>query len=185
MAGQLAARNIQVEVDAEEEIYFRGNQTLLESVLHNLFSNSRDAFEGQPIDPKRIVLVLKHADNDGRACLEYRDNAGGIPPEIQGRIFEPFFTTKGGEGTGLGLSLSRKILHQHGGEMECESLDGETRFRIWLPASIYSGESPVSAPVKNGDVPMKVRVQKGAPPKTSLRDLGLRESRKPKPDAKA
>jgi len=65
--------------------------------------------------------------------IVFEDNAGGIPPEHLERIFEPFFTTKPeGSGTGLGLSLSRKIISDHGGTMNCESNDVGTRFTILL-----------------------------------------------------
>jgi nitrogen-specific signal transduction histidine kinase len=58
-----------------------------------------------------------------------------VPPEIKNRIFEPFFTTKGvGEGTGLGLDISfRIVVNKHHGELSLESEPGDTRFRVWLP----------------------------------------------------
>lgn len=63
------------------------------------------------------------------------DNGCGIPPEIQKRIFEPFFTTKpAGEGSGLGLDISKKIIDKHHGRIEVQSQPGRTTFRVSLPA---------------------------------------------------
>jgi signal transduction histidine kinase len=58
-----------------------------------------------------------------------------VPPELQRRIFEPFFTTKDvGEGTGLGLDISRRIVvNRHGGDLRVVSVPGDTRFQVWLP----------------------------------------------------
>ena len=67
--------------------------------------------------------------------VEICDTGPGIPPELQKRIFEPFFTTKGvGEGTGLGLDISWKIVvNRHGGDLRVESRPGDTHFQVRLP----------------------------------------------------
>ncbi len=67
--------------------------------------------------------------------VEIGDNGAGIAPEIRDRIFEPFFTTKGvGEGTGLGLDTSyRIVVKQHGGDLRVRSVPGDTRFEVVLP----------------------------------------------------
>jgi len=69
------------------------------------------------------------------ACVEIADDGPGIPEELQHRIFEPFFTTKGvGEGTGLGLDISQRIVsRRHGGSIRVASKQGETRFTVRLP----------------------------------------------------
>ncbi|MFI5844051.1 ATP-binding protein [Catenuloplanes sp. NPDC051500] len=63
------------------------------------------------------------------------DTGHGIPPENLSRIFEPFFTTKPvGEGTGLGLDISyRIVVNKHGGDIRVTSEPGDTRFRVYLP----------------------------------------------------
>src|SRR5439155_132604 len=70
-----------------------------------------------------------------RVQLEIADTGPGIPHDIQARIFEPFFTTKPpGQGTGLGLSLCRGIIEEHGGTLGVESEPGHgATFRIELP----------------------------------------------------
>jgi signal transduction histidine kinase len=67
--------------------------------------------------------------------VEFGDTGPGVPPEIQQRIFEPFFTTKPvGEGTGLGLDISWRIIaNKHHGAIQVQSDPGDTKFRVWLP----------------------------------------------------
>jgi signal transduction histidine kinase len=69
--------------------------------------------------------------------VEFGDTGPGIPPEIRDRIFEPFFTTKPvGEGTGLGLDISwRIVVNKHHGDIAVESVPGDTRFRVRLPVT--------------------------------------------------
>ncbi len=69
------------------------------------------------------------------AVVEIGDSGPGIPPEIQSRIFEPFFTTKGvGEGTGLGLDTTLRIVRKHRGSINVISAPGDTRFQVRLPS---------------------------------------------------
>ena len=64
------------------------------------------------------------------------DNAGGIHPDILGRLFDPFVTTKPtGEGTGLGLSLSRNIVRDMHGDLEATNITGGARFAVALPVA--------------------------------------------------
>ncbi|WP_437288944.1 ATP-binding protein [Sorangium sp. So ce406] len=81
-------------------------------------------------------LSVRTADRSDHVEVRIRDNGTGIPEKVAARMFEPFFTTKPpGDGTGLGLSLSREIVVQgHQGTMRVESEDGEyTEFVITLP----------------------------------------------------
>ena len=82
-----------------------------------------------------------HADHPHRGrtgdrlLVEIADTGPGMPDEIQDRIFEPFFTTKPvGQGTGLGLDISwRIVVTRHHGDLRVQSVPGDTRFRVWLP----------------------------------------------------
>jgi signal transduction histidine kinase/ligand-binding sensor domain-containing protein len=67
--------------------------------------------------------------------ISVMDNGEGIPESVKSKIFQPFFTTKPtGQGTGLGLSLSYDIVKAHGGDLELDSIPGEsTQFKIILP----------------------------------------------------
>ena len=130
---QLMNRGIQLRQEIGEDLWVSGSTTQLESVLHNLITNSRDAFEGRQDEGKYISITARRGPEEC-VVVVCEDNAGGIPSENLERIFEPFFTTKDSQtGTGLGLSLSRKIIHDHGGTMRCESADGYTRFTLVLP----------------------------------------------------
>jgi signal transduction histidine kinase len=81
------------------------------------------------------------ADRD-QVLVEIGDSGPGIPPEIRNRIFEPFFTTKGvGQGTGLGLDISwRIVVKKHHGDIRVESHPGDTRFQVRLPVTPAEGE---------------------------------------------
>jgi signal transduction histidine kinase len=69
--------------------------------------------------------------------VEFGDTGPGVPAEIRERIFEPFFTTKPvGEGTGLGLDITwRIVVNKHHGDIVLESVPGDTRFRVRLPVT--------------------------------------------------
>ncbi|HEY7814949.1 MAG TPA: ATP-binding protein, partial [Nakamurella sp.] len=73
---------------------------------------------------------------DGECVLvEVGDTGPGVPAELTTKIFEPFFTTKPvGEGTGLGLDISyRIVVNKHHGDLTVISVPGDTRFRVRLP----------------------------------------------------
>jgi signal transduction histidine kinase len=101
----------------------------LNQVWTNLIDNALDAMDGAG-----TLTVRTWADDD---CLtvEIGDSGPGIPAEIQGRIFEQFFTTKPvGQGTGLGLDISwRIVVNKHHGDLTVVSVPGDTRFRVRLP----------------------------------------------------
>ncbi|MDE2490516.1 MAG: response regulator [Elusimicrobia bacterium] len=106
-------------------------------VLVNLITNACDAMQGVARWPDGKRLVLRTAARDGRVLFELEDNGAGIPPERRARIFEAFYTTKEhGRGTGLGLTVCRQILREHGGDLSFESRPGAgTVFRADLPAA--------------------------------------------------
>jgi len=102
----------------------------LNQVFMNLLVNAAHAM-GQ----ERGCITIRSGTVGDFAWLEFADNGGGIPPEIQQKIFDPFFTTKPvGKGTGLGLSLTYGILQKHHGRITVQSQVGKgTVFRIELP----------------------------------------------------
>ncbi|PZG00772.1 ATP-binding protein [Micromonospora deserti] len=81
------------------------------------------------------TLTLRTGRTEDRLIVEIRDTGGGIPPEVRPRIFEPFFTTKPvGEGTGLGLDISyRIVVNKHHGDIRVQSEPGDTRLVVLLP----------------------------------------------------
>jgi len=82
------------------------------------------------------ISIITGLDTTGRIRLTVRDTGAGIPPELLGKVFDPFFTTKPvGEGTGLGLTISHRIVEEHRGAIEVESQPGKgTAFIITLPS---------------------------------------------------
>ncbi len=80
-------------------------------------------------------LTLRTGRTDGHIFVEVADTGSGIDPAIRPRIFEPFFTTKPvGEGTGLGLDISyRIVVNKHHGDIRVDSTPGDTRIRVLLP----------------------------------------------------
>jgi signal transduction histidine kinase len=101
----------------------------LNQVWTNLIDNAIDAMNG-----KGDLRVHTYREDDS-AVVEIRDNGPGISSEVLPYIFDPFFTTKGvGEGTGLGLDISwRIVVNKHHGDLSVESEPGDTRFRVRLP----------------------------------------------------
>lgn len=107
-----------------------GNE--LNQVWTNLIDNAIDAMNGQG-----HLWVRTSQENDD-VFIEIADNGLGIPPKLQSRIFEPFFTTKGvGEGTGLGLATSyRVVVGMHKGDIRVSSRPGDTHFQVRLPIDL-------------------------------------------------
>ena len=105
---------------------------MIEYITDNLVRNALDAMK------RRGTLHLRTYEQDGRVYMEISDTGTGIPPEYRDKIFEPFFSTKGaGEGSGIGLAISRKAAEQHNGEITLQPPKPgySTTFRITLPIS--------------------------------------------------
>mgnify|MGYP001029512438 CR=1 FL=1 len=97
-------------------------------VWTNIISNAIQAMQGKG---SLHIRVWREGDD---IIASFTDSGPGIPKEIQDKIFEAFFTTKpAGEGTGLGLDISRKIVEKHGGKIYFESEPGKTTFYVRLP----------------------------------------------------
>lgn len=108
----------------------------LNQVWTNLIHNAIQAMNGRG---KLSIEVRRDRRSTAESSQEFivvsiTDSGCGIPPEVLPRIFEPFFTTKAaGEGSGLGLDISKKIVDKHSGQIEVETFPGQTTFRVWLP----------------------------------------------------
>jgi len=142
---QLQARGVEVAVDlADDLVPILGDQYRLEQVLINLIHNGRDAVEEKRArlsESERagwqMRLGIRTRRERDQVVVEVEDNGVGMGEESQIRALEPFYTTKGPDrGTGLGLSISHAIVKDHGGEIECESREGEgSVFQVRLPLS--------------------------------------------------
>jgi len=103
----------------------------LNQVWTNLIDNAVSAMNGQG------TLTVRTGMDRDQVFVEFADTGPGVPEEIRDRIFEPFFTTKPvGEGTGLGLDISwRIVVKKHHGDLTVQSEPGDTRFRVRLPVT--------------------------------------------------
>ncbi|QIN79291.1 cyclic nucleotide-binding domain-containing protein [Rubrobacter marinus] len=112
-----------------------GNPGELNQVWTNLLDNAADA-AGTAAGGDRGAVSVRTRRSGDAVLVEVSDDGPGVPEEARGRVFEPFFTTKPvGEGTGLGLDISQRIVvESYGGELWFESEPGETRFTVRLPA---------------------------------------------------
>jgi signal transduction histidine kinase len=122
--------NITVVKDFDESLpTVPAHPAELNQVWTNLIDNAIYAM------PDGGTLTVRTSREDGWVLVEICDTGVGIPPEMQQKIFEPFFTTKPvGEGTGLGLDISYRVITQrHGGDLRVKSRPGETRFQVRLP----------------------------------------------------
>ena len=113
-------------------------------VLVNLLNNAYDAVQEQPAHLPRWIRVGVARASDA-LWVRVVDSGTGIAPEIEKKIMQPFFTTKEvGHGTGLGLSLSLKIMQQHGGNLFMEHPAAHTTFVLEFPCkSTKSAAEPV------------------------------------------
>ena len=98
----------------------------------NVVTNAIDAVEGRA---DAAVLIGVGVDvSAGAVFVDIDDNGPGIPEEEMPRLFNLFASTKGARGTGLGLAVSRKIIGEHGGEIQVENRPGAgCRFRLTWP----------------------------------------------------
>jgi signal transduction histidine kinase len=110
----------------------------LNQVWTNLIDNAVSAMDGEG------TLTVRTALDHDQLLVEFRDSGPGVPPEIRDRIFDPFFTTKPvGEGTGLGLDISfRIVVNKHHGSIHVQSVPGDTRFQVRLPLTVADTETP-------------------------------------------
>lgn len=127
----------------------------LTQVLTNLLLNAAQATpEG---DSRAHRIVVSTSVRDGAVVFSVQDDGTGIPEHVLPRIFEPFYTTKPkGEGTGLGLALTRRIVEEHAGRIAARSGPGEGAvFDVTIPASpeaakkepeVVDHERPTPAP---------------------------------------
>ena len=135
VASAIKRKEITVELKLDEKLpRVSADFKQIQQVLINLLTNASDAIKNQG----KIVMTSYVEKSQKRSEGEFvivsiEDNGQGIPPEDMQKIFNPFFTRKA-EGTGLGLPITQRIMHQHNGVIDVESTYGKgTIFYIKLP----------------------------------------------------
>jgi len=141
MGQQLRVHQIEVELDLDPNgVHIMADHNRLEQVFINLVTNAMYAMDDKGLrwgnKKWRRLLKITSCNADGQALIMISDTGKGIPKDIIDKIFEPFFTTrKVGQGTGLGMSISYRIISDYGGTIEVESeVDVGTTFELRFPA---------------------------------------------------
>jgi signal transduction histidine kinase len=133
---------LNTEIAAEGAPDFLASPEEMESALLNVVSNALDATpKGGVVTMSARPLVREQGTG---VLFSVRDTGPGIPPDVLPRLFDLFFTTKPvGEGTGLGLALTRRSLEAHGGRIDVETAPGAgTCVNMWLPRGLSESTAP-------------------------------------------
>jgi signal transduction histidine kinase len=140
MRSKAKSNNVTVDVNVADHLPpVDGYGGELNQVWANLLDNAIDAAPGGHV-------TIQAALEDGKVAVHIIDDGPGIPESIRNRIFDPFFTTKDvGQGTGLGLDISRRIVLRHHGTIDVHSVKGRTDFCVKLPVSVCRPETAAGA----------------------------------------
>jgi signal transduction histidine kinase len=129
---KLEKKKIHVVREHPKRVVATVHSAAMLQVIANLIANSIEAL------PEAGTMWLRIRKGSRCISLVVADNGRGIATEVRDKIFQPFFTTNPVTGTGLGLTLSKKIVERHGGSIRVRSSVREGRsgtiFRICLPA---------------------------------------------------
>ncbi len=125
---QTRGTNIEIRTDFEGDMVISGDENQLKQVFINILNNSFHAMGNHG-----ILDISTRTSEDGTR-ISFKDNGPGIKENDKKRLFEPFFSTKDEKGTGIGLSVSYKIIREHNGTIEVESSPGKgATFTVVLP----------------------------------------------------
>ncbi|MBW2304147.1 MAG: response regulator [Deltaproteobacteria bacterium] len=109
----------------------KGDRFRLRQVFRNLIMNAVEAMDEK--EKKRLKVTAKQLSSSSFVWVSFEDTGWGVSTDLLGKIYEPYITSKE-NGTGLGLTVVRDIVREHGGRIEVMSRVGEgTTFRVFLP----------------------------------------------------
>lgn len=122
--------NITLEYDVDESIYISGNEIKLFQLWSNIIKNAIDSMENK----NNAWIRISSSTTDDRINITIANNGPEIPQNIQDKIFKKFFSTKQVQsGSGLGLSIVKSVVEEHGGSIQLVSDKRETQFIISFP----------------------------------------------------
>ena len=132
LANNLLKNRVEVRRKFGNVPKIHGSPSQINQVFLNLITN---AVHAMPDDHPGVITLCSDMADDNTVRVEIMDNGSGIPSDVLPKIFDPFFTTKEiGKGTGMGLSISYKIIQEHGGRILVDTeMGGGTVFTILLP----------------------------------------------------
>jgi PAS domain S-box-containing protein len=147
MVATRTAPRARIELQLGPPATVSADATRLAQIFVNLVLNAADALPLDGAARNRISLVSRL--DGATAVVEVADNGPGVPAELRDRVFDPFFTTKPvGEGTGLGLFVTRNLVEALGGTIALdEAPGGGARFTIRLP-TVAAAPTPTPVPAK-------------------------------------
>jgi two-component system, NtrC family, C4-dicarboxylate transport sensor histidine kinase DctB len=130
------------EAQIPENLRVRAEANRLEQVLVNLFANALDAMKDTEGDREMALrVIVEPLDGGQRVLIKVQDSGPGLDEDLLPRLFEPFFTTKpAGEGLGLGLVISSKIVHEFGGTLRARRLDPGMSLEFDLAVDTWNAE---------------------------------------------
>jgi len=152
---EINSASVEIRLDLAKALpMVLGARGQLMEVIFNIIKNARDALGGYG----SICLATSAADEDGRGgvAVDIRDTGPGIPAEVLDRIFDPFFSTKdkgGGLNIGLGLSISKSIITEHGGSIRAGNISGGGAFcKFFIPAIPDVNDKKADTPLKAPEI---------------------------------
>lgn len=128
LANEIASQNVSIVSNIQYNGLMAVDQDKMMRVFGNIASNAADAM------PNGGTLAINVERREHTVVIEFTDTGSGMPPDIKSRVFEPFVTHGKRYGTGLGMSIVKKIVDDHKGTIELESEEGKgTTVRLLLP----------------------------------------------------
>ena len=127
-------RNVVIRTQFAHDLFpVCGDRVQLQQVLLNLVINAMEAMSTVADRWRQLVITTQNVDREKQVQVTVRDSGTGLDPKTMARIFEAFYTTKSG-GMGMGLSICRSIVQNHGGRLWAEANEGPgTSFHFTLP----------------------------------------------------
>ena len=140
MANHILKNKVLIRKEYNHVPDISGSPSQINQVFLNIITNAVHAMPER--EEPNLITLRTSLENHETVRVEIQDNGNGIPKDVILKIFDPFFTTKPiGQGTGMGLSISYKIIHAHGGKLLVDTeLGAGTVFTILLPIKTVQTE---------------------------------------------